>query len=389
MLCEMSGLDLVAANLFENMRTSSHQSATAAAQSNLLEETIRAIVAIENPPLSERIQRKLDDLTKPRGSLGRLEHLVAHYGLATGQSEWQMPRKGLFVFCADHGVTAEGVSAYPSEVTYQMVRNFVAGGAAISVLCRQYGIDPVIVDMGVAHDFEEGLAVINRKVGLGTKNLAREPAMTAAQAVRSIEIGIRLSQAANQLGYRLLAIGEMGIGNTTAASAVVAAIAQCDSSTVTGSGAGINEQQRQHKVAVIQRALELHKPTATDPLDVLRTVGGFEIGGMAGFLLGAAAARIPVCIDGLIATAGALLAARLSPEVRGYLIFGHRSVEPGHQIALDLLGGRPLLDLEMRLGEGTGAALAMGVVEAALRLYREMATFSSAGVSDKDSPPGP
>jgi nicotinate-nucleotide--dimethylbenzimidazole phosphoribosyltransferase len=289
------------------------------------------------------------------------------------------------VFCADHGVTAEGVSAYPSEVTYQMVKNFVAGGAAISVLCRQFDIDPVIVDMGVNHAFEPGLAVLNRKVGPGTKNFARQAAMSEEQAVRSLETGIRLAQAANQLGYRLLGVGEMGIGNTTSASAVIATIARCGASEVTGPGTGISQEQRQRKAAVIERALELHRPDAADPLGVLRTVGGFEIGGMAGFLVGAAAAHIPVCVDGLIATAAALLAVRLSPNVIDYLFFGHRSAEPGHRVVLELLGGRPLLDLAMRLGEGTGAALAIGIVESALRLYCEMATFSSAGVADKDT----
>jgi len=359
--------------------------AVAAKQMSLIEQTISEIEAAENPALRSRIEQRLDNLTKPRGSLGRLEQIVARYGLATRQVEWLLPRKCLFVFCADHGVTAEGVSAYPSEVTYQMVKNFVAGGAAISVLCRQYDIDPVIVDMGVSHAIEAGLAVINRKVGPGTKNFAREAAMNEEQAIRSLEAGIRLAQAANQLGYRLLGSGEMGIGNTTSASAIIAAMARRDPLEVTGPGTGISEEQRQRKAAVVARALELHQPDPGDPLGVLRTVGGFEIGGMAGFLLGAAAARIPVCIDGLIATAAALLAAGLAPNLSDYLFFGHHSAEPGHRVALELLGGRPLLDLEMRLGEGTGAALAIGIVESALRLYREMATFSSAGVSEKET----
>jgi len=367
------------------MKTSPQETAAAATQAGVFDQTIREIQPAENPALRNRIGQRLDNLTKPRGSLGRLEEIVARYGLATRQVEWLLPRKSLFVFCADHGVTAEGVSAYPSEVTYQMVKNFAAGGAAISVLCRQYDIDPVIVDMGVNHAIEPGLAVINRKMGPGTNNFAREAAMSGEQAIRSIEAGIRLAQAANRLGYRLLGIGEMGIGNTTCASAVIAAIARRGAAEVTGAGTGISEQQRQHKAAVIERALDLHRPDPSDPLGVLRTVGGFEIGGMAGFLLGAAAARVPVCIDGVIATAAALLAARLAPNVSDYLFFGHCSAEPGHRVALELLGGRPLLDLEMRLGEGTGAALAIGIVESALRLYREMATFSSAGVSDKES----
>jgi nicotinate-nucleotide--dimethylbenzimidazole phosphoribosyltransferase len=367
------------------MKTSPHESAVAAKQMSLLEQTVRAIEPAEDAALRSRIERRLDNLTKPRGSLGRLEEIVARYGLATRQVEWLPPRKCLFVFCADHGVTAEGVSAFPPEVTYQMIRNFAAGGAAISVLCRQYDIDPVIVDMGVNHAIEPGLAVIHRKIGPGTKNFGREAAMSEEEAIRSLDAGIRLAQAANQLGYRLLGIGEMGIGNTTSASAVIAAMAGRDPAEVTGPGTGISEEQRQHKAAVIARALELHRPDPGDALGVLRTVGGFEIGGMAGFLLGAAAARVPVCIDGLIATAAALIAWRLAPNLSDYLFFGHRSAEPGHRVALEMLGAQPLLDLEMRLGEGTGAALAIGIVESALRLYREMATFSTAGVSDKES----
>ncbi len=366
------------------MDTPSHETAAAAKQMNLLDQTVQAIQPPADAALLGRITKRLDHLTKPRGSLGRLEEVVARYGLATGQVEWPLPRKSLFVFCADHGITAEGVSAYPSEVTHQMVQNFVAGGAAISVLCRHGDIDPVIIDMGVKHAFERGLAVIDRKMGPGTNNFAREAAMSLDQATGCLEAGIRLAQAAGKLGYRLLAIGEMGIGNTTSASAIIAAITGRGPAEVTGPGTGIGEEQRQHKSAIIAQALQLHHPDPNDAVAVLRTVGGFEIGGMAGFLLGAAAARIPVCVDGLIATAAVLLATRLAPSVSDYLFFGHRSAEPGHRAALELLDGRPLLDLEMRLGEGTGAALAMGIVDAAMRLYSEMATFSSAGVSDKD-----
>jgi nicotinate-nucleotide--dimethylbenzimidazole phosphoribosyltransferase len=264
-----------------------------------------------------------------------------------------------------------------------MVLNMAAGGAAVNVLCRQYNMDPVIVDMGVNHAFEPGLAVIDRKLGLGTGNMAREPAMSREQAAASLRTGIRLAQAADQLCYGLAAIGEMGIGNTTAASAVIAALSGRDPVEVTGTGTGLSEEQRLHKSAVIARTLALHRPDPSDPLGVLSAVGGFEIGGMAGFLLGAAAARIPTCVDGLIATSAALLASRFSPAVLDYLFFGHRSTEPGQQAALELLGRSPLLALEMRLGEGSGAALAVGIVDSALRLYREMATFSSARVSDQ------
>ncbi len=350
---------------------------------NLLNETIGDITPAESPPLRAEIQRRLDRLTKPRGSLGRLEEIAVRYGLARAQTQFELPRKTLFVFCADHGVTAAGVSAYPPEVTRQMVLNFVSGGAAINVLCRQHGIDPLIVDMGVNGDFDPALSIINRKVAHGTRNFLDEPAMSAAQAVQAVETGITLALAAAKMDYGLLAVGEMGIGNTTAAGAVAAAISGRDPAEVVGTGSGINQAQREHKVAVIRQALEKHHPEPCDPLAVLAAVGGFEIGGMAGFLLGAARRRLPVVVDGFIASCGALLAARLSPAAADYLFFSHRSAEPGHQVVLDLLDAKPLLALEMRLGEGTGAALAVGLIESALRLYLEMATFESAGVSDR------
>ena len=351
---------------------------------NLLTGTIENIVSVRDHKLAARVQQHLDSLTKPQGSLGRLERVALDYSLATGRADWPLPRKALFVFCADHGVTAEGVSAFPPEVTHQMVENFLHSGAAVSVLCRQYDIDPVVVDMGVRHGFEPGLALVDRRIGPGTRNFLQEPAMSPQQAAQSIESGIRLAAAAAELQYGLLAIGEMGIGNTTAASAIVAAMSRTDAEKTVGPGTGISAARREHKVSVVRRALELHNPDPADPLDVLAKVGGFEIGGMCGFLLGAAAHRIPLVVDGFIATAAALLAAGLAPPLKGYLFFGHRSAEPGHKIALQSLGANPLLSLEMRLGEGTGAAIATAVIESALRLCREMATFASAQVSDKN-----
>lgn len=347
---------------------------------SLLTETLEQIRPIENPQLAQQIQHRLDNLTKPRGSLGRLEEIVLQYGLARDKLESRALRKGLFIFCADHGVAAEGVSAYPTEVTHQMVKNFVSGGAAINVLCRQYAIDPMIVDIGVNHDFEPGLPIIHRKTALGTQNFLLGPAMTRTQALATVESGIALAREAVLRDYDLLGAGEMGIGSTTASTAILACLTGRNPRELTGRGTGISETQLEHKAAVIRRALELHRPDPVDPLAVLAAVGGFEIGGITGFILGAAACRVPVVVDGFIASAGALLAVRLEPQVRNYLFFSHLSAEPGHAVMLEAVPTRPLLLLDLRLGEGTGAALAIGLIESALRLYYEMATFESASV---------
>jgi nicotinate-nucleotide--dimethylbenzimidazole phosphoribosyltransferase len=325
--------------------------------------------------LAEQIQGRLDRLTKPLGSLGRLEEICLRYGVARGTGDLKLERKAVYVFCADHGVASEGVSAYPAEVTQQMVRNFAAGGAAINVLCRQYGIDSFIVDVGVRG--EPAAGVVGRKIAPGTRNLLHEPAMTREQVGRAMEIGEEMAAG----GYDIVGTGEMGIGNTTAAAAVVAAMTGRDPAEVVGRGTGIDEERWRHKVEVVRRALELHRPDPGDPVGVLAAVGGFEIGAIAGLILGAAAARIAVVVDGFIATAGALVAAGIEPGVREGWFFAHRSAEAGHDLALKALGARPLFDLGMRLGEGTGAALAIGVIESAVRLYNEMATFDSAGVT--------
>ncbi len=325
--------------------------------------------------LAEQIQRRLNHLTKPPGSLGRLEEIAVRYGVARGTVDLKLQRKAMYVFCADHGVAVEGVSAYPAEVTRQMVRNFAAGGAAINVLCRQYGIDAFIVDVGVRGEQEPG--VMDRKIAPGTRNFLDGPAMTRDQARRAIEIGQELAAG----DYDIVGTGEMGIGNTTAAAAVVAAMTGRDPAEVVGRGTGIDDTRWRHKVEVVRRALELHRPDSADPVGVLAAVGGFEIGALTGLILGAAAARIAVVVDGFIATAGALIAAGIEPGVRERMFFAHRSAEAGHAVALEALGARPLLDLGMRLGEGTGAALAIGLIESAVRLYNEMATFDSAGVT--------
>ncbi len=350
---------------------------------DLLKNTLDGIKPANDARLAERIRARLDRLTKPPGSLGRLEEIALRYGLARGKADFSVPRKAMFVFCADHGVTAEGISAYPREVTYQMVKNFADGGAAINVLCRQYDIDPVIVDMGVDHPLDDVEAIVSRKVSRGTRNLLHEAAMTREQAIQCLETGIHLALAAARLEYGLLGAGEMGIGNTTAAAATLAATSGAEPHQIVGAGTGVTEAQLQHKADVVKRALQLHKPDPEDAIAVLAAVGGFEIGGIAGFVLGAASLGIPIAVDGFIASAGALLAIRQSQAVKDYVIFSHQSAERGHQALLRFLDVRPLLSLDMRLGEGTGAALAMGLVDSAIHLYNEMATFDGAGVSGK------
>lgn len=326
---------------------------------------------------------RLDRLTKPPGSLGRLEGLAAQYVMVTGEAKPDIPRGVVFTFAADHGVTMEGVSAYPREVTPQMVLNFLRGGAGVNVLARHVGVDVRVVDIGVDHDFGTVAGLISRKVMNGTRNLLSEPAMTRAQAEQAIEVGIDLATQAAQEGIGLIGTGDMGIGNTTPSAAITAAMTGRAVAEVTGRGTGVDDAGHARKVSVIQHALELHRPDSTDALDVLAKVGGLEIGGLAGLILGAAATRVPVVLDGFIAGAAALIAVGLQPNCREYLIASHRSVERGHQAMLDHLGIKPLLDLELRLGEGTGACLGMSLVCAAVKVYNEMATFDEAGVSEK------
>jgi len=344
---------------------------------------LRDIQPAGNSQLRLTIQRRLDHLTKPAGSLGRLEELALQYGLARGSAELKLARKAMFIFCADHGVAAEGVSAYPSAVTAQMARNFVRGGAAINVLCRQCGIDPRIVDVGVNTDFEPDLPILARKIGRGTQNFLKGPAMSEAQALASVEAGILLAREAAGQGYDILGAGEMGIGNTTAATAMLACFSGRDAGQLTGRGTGITDAQLARKAEVVRQSLALHRPDPGDPMQVLAAVGGFEIGAIAGLIFGAAAAKVPVAVDGFIASVGALAACRRQPSVLPYLFFSHLSAERGHAAALELMGARPLLALELRLGEGTGAALAISLIESAARLFTEMATFESAGVSQQ------
>jgi nicotinate-nucleotide--dimethylbenzimidazole phosphoribosyltransferase len=322
-----------------------------------------------------------DMLTKPRGSLGRLESLACQVAGIVGDVRPRLTQRLIFVLAGDHGVTAEGVSAYPSDVTAQMVYNFVHGGAAINVLARHVGARVIVVDIGVEAEFPALPGLVLRKVRRGTRNFAQQAAMTMEEARTCVESGIELATAEITDGRTWVVTGDMGIGNTTASSAIIAAITGATVAQVTGRGTGVTAEALAHKAAVIKAALDRHQPKAQDAFDVLMKVGGFEIGGLAGIILGAAARRCPVILDGLIATAAALLAVRLVPAVRAYLIAGHRSVEPGHSVALNALGLTPVLDLELRLGEGSGGALALPVLEAACRLLNEMATFQEAGVA--------
>jgi len=348
----------------------------------------RTIENIRPQDVAARTQAKvrLDHLTMPHWALGRLMDLALDLAGMTGSPRPLTARKVIVTMAGDHGVVAEGVSKYPQEVTRQMVLNFVRGGAGINAMARVCGAVVVVVDMGVAGDLGE-LAregkIISKRVAPGTQNIARGPAMTRRQATRAIEAGIEI---ANDLADAMdvFGTGDMGIGNTTPSAAVAAAITGAAPAEVTGRGTGIDDCQLALKVAVVQRALEVNKPDAADGLDVLSKVGGFEIGGIAGVILGAAARRKPVVIDGFISTAGALIAQALAPSAADYVIAAHRSAENGHKVMQRHLNKEPLLDLGMRLGEGTGAAMAMCLVEAAGRILTEVATFEEASVSRAD-----
>jgi len=325
-------------------------------------------------------QARIDSQAKPAGSLGRLEEFARRFVAITGRDS--IRRKVVFTFAGDHGVVAEGVSAFPAEVTPQMVYNFIDGGAAINALARHAGADVIVVDMGVNHDFEPMDGLLQKKVAKGTANLAAGPAMSRQQAIRSLETGIELAFSCVDAGIDLVGTGDMGIGNTTPSSAIVAAFSGLAVEELTHRGTGIDDAGLERKVAAIRRGLEINRPDPKDPIDVLAKVGGFEIGGIAGLVLGCAAAGIPVVVDGFISTAGALVASELHRSVRDYILASHQSVEIGHAHMLERIGQQPILDLGLRLGEGTGGALAMSLIEAALRGYREIRTFDDAGVSE-------
>jgi nicotinate-nucleotide--dimethylbenzimidazole phosphoribosyltransferase len=330
-------------------------------------------------------QGRLDRLTKPQGSLGRLEELAVQYCTMTGERKPAVPRSVVFTFAADHGVVDEGVSAYPRDVTAQMVLNFLRGGAGVNVLARHAKAEVRVVDIGVSHTFEPMAGLINRKMMMGTRNMAREAAMSMEIAEHALLVGIELATDAAREGVGLIGTGEMGIGNTTASAAITSVMTGSNVNDVTGQGTGLDEQGRRRKIEVIERALARHRPDPSDALAVLSQVGGLEIAGMAGLILGAAAARVPVVLDGFITGAAALIACGLQPRCRQYMIASHRSVERGHQVVLKHLRLKPLFDLDLRLGEGTGACLGMGLVQAAIKILTEMATFGEAGVSERSA----
>jgi nicotinate-nucleotide--dimethylbenzimidazole phosphoribosyltransferase len=348
-----------------------------------LGELVGLVAPLDQAAMDSAMARQ-EGLTKPRGSLGRLEDLSIQLAGITGNARPSTARKAIIVMAGDHGVVAQGVSAYPAEVTPQMVMNILGGGAAINALARQTGARVVVVDIGVAVDMGAQPGLISRNVGHGTADFTQGPAMTASQAEQAIRVGMEVCDAEWKTGLDLVATGEMGIGNTTPSSAIIAAMSGLPPAEVTGRGTGVGDEGLSRKVMAIDRALAANRPDPADAFDVLCKVGGYEIAGLAGVIIQAAHRRVPVVIDGFVSGAAAVIAAGLVPAVKSYMIASHRSVEVGHSAMLDLLGIQPIMDLNLRLGEGTGAALAFNVVEASARILNEMATFAEAGVSGKE-----
>lgn len=336
-----------------------------------------------NDKTMAQARERQEQLTKPPKSLGRLEDIAIHMAGILGQERPVLARKAVIVMAADHGVAAEGVSAYPSAVTPQMVYNFLHGGAAINALARHEGAEVIVVDVGVAAEIHHA-HLLARKVAYGTANMAVGPAMSEAQMLAAIQVGIETLNAQVQQGLSIVATGEMGIGNTTAASAITAALLQVPAAQVVGRGTGISDEQLAHKIQIVERALTINTPDAQNALDVLMKVGGLEIAGLVGVILAAAAQKIPVVIDGFISGSAALVACAYCPQVSDYLLAGHLSIERGHRLILQRLRLQPILELELRLGEGTGAVLAMNIIDAALHAHNEMLTFAEAGVSDRE-----
>lgn len=350
---------------------------------SLLFDTIARIAPLDDAAMTAARARQ-DMLTKPQGSLGRLEALSIQIAGISGQPRPRLAQPAVVVMAGDHGVAIKGVSAFPSEVTPQMVMNFLHGGAGINVLARHIGARVVVVDLGVAAELAVHPDLVARKVAWGTRDFSVEPAMSREQAIQAVEAGIAVANDVIDQGADILATGDMGIGNTTASSAIVAAISGQPVAEITGRGTGLDNSGLARKIAVIEQSLALHRPDPSDGLDVLAKVGGFEIGGLAGVIIGAAARRVPVVVDGFISGAAALIAHTLVPALQPYLIAGHRSVERGHRAIFSRLDLEPILDLNLRLGEGTGAALAISICQAACKILDEMATFGEAGVAEKE-----
>jgi nicotinate-nucleotide--dimethylbenzimidazole phosphoribosyltransferase len=350
---------------------------------NKISDTIKKIKALDEQAMAEAKMRQ-DNLTKPQGSLGQLESISVQVAGIKRNPRPRITHKVVFTLAGDHGVTREGVSVYPSKVTPQMVYNFLRGGAAINVLARQVGARVIVADLGVASVLEQNPQLNEKKVALGTHNIAEGPAMSREEAIGSIKAGIELVEEELPKGIDILGTGDMGIGNTTASSAITTVLTGTDVTKVTGRGTGLDDEGWKRKVKVIEKALQINRPNPKDAIDVLSKVGGFEIGGIAGVILAGARYQIPVVIDGFISGAAALVATCLSPQVKPYLIASHQSVEQGHKIILEHIGLKPLLNLDLRLGEGTGAALGIFLVEISLKILDEMATFTEAGVSEKN-----
>jgi len=349
----------------------------------MIEETIEKIRPLDQKMMQQALERQAT-LTKPQGSLGRLEEISVRLAGMTGELSVDLTRKAVFVMAGDHGIATAGVSAFPQAVTAQMVLNFLHGGAAINVLARHAGARVIVTDMGVATKLPDHPELLVKKIAAGTANMAEGPAMTRDQARAAIGAGIEIVTAEIEKGLDIVGTGDMGIGNTTPSAAICAVITGNAVVDVTGRGTGIDDEKLAFKVKMIEQAIAVNRPKPDDALDVLAKVGGFEIGGLAGVIIGAASHRRPVVIDGFISGAAALIAMTMAPQVKDYLIAGHQSVEPGHQLMLEHLGLEPLLNLDLRLGEGTGAVLAMQIVEASARIIKEMATFAEAGVADKE-----
>ena len=348
------------------------------------------IISPLNESAMQFARERQNQLTKPQGSLGRLEELSIQLAGITGKNIPSIKDKAIIIMAADHGVVAEGVSVYPQEVTPQMVLNFLYGGAAINALARHISARVVVVDMGVANEISTSKGgitppLLRRRVASGTMNLAQGPAMTREQAEESIQSGIEIVSGEISRGADIIGTGDMGIGNTTPSAAIACALMNTPPEKIAGRGTGLDDQGLQRKISAIERGLKVNQPNPKDGIDVLSKVGGFEIGGLVGVMLGAASSYVPVMVDGFISTAAAMLAVTIEPTCKAYLIFAHRSKENGHALMLDWLGVKPLLDLDMRLGEGTGAALGISMAEAACKILGEMATFGEARVSGKDS----
>lgn len=352
-------------------------------------QSIIGSITHTNGKFAEQAQSRLDNLTKPQGSLGRLEEFARQLVAVSENPAPDLDKKVIFTFAGDHGVADEGVSAFPKAVTRQMVMNFINGGAGINVLARHAGAEVVVVDIGVDHDFEEqehgGTVPLQiKKVVRGTRNMRKGPAMTREEAERCIQVGMELADEYAHKGYKIFGTGEMGIANTSPSSAITALLTGKSVEDITGRGTGIDDDTWKNKVNVIKDAIRVNAPDPADPIDVLAKIGGAEIGGIAGLVLGAAAHRIPVVIDGFISTAGALIAYLIEPKTRDYMFSAHMSQEVGHRALLERIGLVPVLDLDLRLGEGTGAALSMLIIEAGLKVYKEMATFEEAAVAEKN-----